>query len=111
MPNVKILTETQSDLKYAPLAKGVTNGDSHDHSGGDGAQVDHGGLGGLGDDDHGHYLNVTRHAAIDAADHGSGAAAAGNVLTADGVGGAAWAVGGGGSGLTHPQVLARTMGA
>lgn len=24
---------------YAPLAKGVTNGDSHDHSGGDGAQI------------------------------------------------------------------------
>jgi hypothetical protein len=24
---------------YAPIAKGVTNGDSHDHSGGDGAQI------------------------------------------------------------------------
>lgn len=30
----------------------VTNGDSHDHSGGDGAQIDHGGLAGLTDDDH-----------------------------------------------------------
>ena len=29
-----------SDL-YAPVGKGVTNGDSHDHSGGDGAQIDH----------------------------------------------------------------------
>jgi len=35
---------------------GVTNGDSHDHSGGDGAQIDHGGLGGLTDDDHTGYL-------------------------------------------------------
>ena len=31
---------------------GVSGGDSHDHSGGAGAQIDHGGLGGLGDDDH-----------------------------------------------------------
>ena len=41
---------------YAPIAKGVTNGDSHDHSGGDGAQIDHGGLGGLSDDDHPQYI-------------------------------------------------------
>lgn len=34
----------------------VTNGDSHDHSGGDGAQIDHGGLGGLSDDDHTQYV-------------------------------------------------------
>ncbi|MHB8123478.1 MAG: hypothetical protein ACYDG4_15145 [Desulfuromonadaceae bacterium] len=40
---------------YAVAAKGVTGGDGHDHVGGDGAQVDHGGLGGLGDDDHGQY--------------------------------------------------------
>jgi hypothetical protein len=46
---------------YAPIAKGVTNGDSHDHSGGDGAQIDHGGLAGLADDDHTQYLNTTRH--------------------------------------------------
>ena len=31
------------------LIGAVTNGDDHDHSGGDGAQVDHGSLGGLGD--------------------------------------------------------------
>lgn len=37
---------------FAVAAKGVTNGDSHDHNGGDGAQIDHGNLGGLGDDDH-----------------------------------------------------------
>jgi hypothetical protein len=32
---------------YAPIAKGVTNGDSHDHSGGDGAQIAYSGLSGL----------------------------------------------------------------
>ena len=41
---------------YAVAAKGVTNGDSHDHNGGDGAQIDHGGLAGLGDDDHTQYI-------------------------------------------------------
>lgn len=29
------------DATYAAFAKGVTNGDSHDHNGGDGAQIDH----------------------------------------------------------------------
>ena len=43
---------------YAIAAKGVTNGDSHDHVGGDGAQIDHGGLGGLADDDHTQYVMV-----------------------------------------------------
>jgi hypothetical protein len=37
----------------------VTNGDSHDHAGGDGAQIDHGGLAGLADDDHTAYLLAT----------------------------------------------------
>jgi len=41
---------------FAVAAKGVTNGDSHDHSGGDGAQIDHGNLGGLTDDDHSQYI-------------------------------------------------------
>lgn len=36
----------------------VTNKDSHDHAGGDGAQIDHGGLGGLTDDDHSQYVLV-----------------------------------------------------
>lgn len=44
----------------APAAKGVTNGDSHDHSGGDGAQIDHGSLGGRTDDDHPIYYNQAR---------------------------------------------------
>lgn len=32
---------------YAPIANGVTNGDSHDHSGGDGGQIAYSGLSGL----------------------------------------------------------------
>lgn len=32
---------------YAPVANGVTNGDSHDHSGGDGGQIAYSGLSGL----------------------------------------------------------------
>ena len=35
------------DATYAPVAKGVTNGDSHDHSGGDGAQIAYSSLSGL----------------------------------------------------------------
>jgi len=33
---------------FAPISKGVTNGDSHDHSGGDGAQIDHTTLSNIG---------------------------------------------------------------
>lgn len=39
-------TQAQANLLYAPIAKGVTNGDSHDHSGGDGAQIAYSGLSG-----------------------------------------------------------------
>lgn len=61
------------------------------NTGGGGSGVtDHGQLTGLADDDHTQYLNTARHNAIDAADHGSGAATDGYVLTADGAGGAAW---------------------
>jgi hypothetical protein len=31
--------QTAGDLRYAPIAKGVTNGDSHDHEGGDGGAL------------------------------------------------------------------------
>jgi len=51
--------DTRGDARYAPLAKGVTNGDSHDHVGGDGAQIDHGGLAGLSDNDHTQYPLIT----------------------------------------------------
>lgn len=40
------------DLVYAPIAKGVTNGDTHDHSGGDGAQIDHITLSNIGTNAH-----------------------------------------------------------
>lgn len=35
----------------------VTGGNKHDHSGGDGAQIDHGSLGGLSDNDHTQYIS------------------------------------------------------
>jgi hypothetical protein len=38
----------------------VTNGDSHDHSDGDGGTIDHGALSGKGDDDHSQYHNDSR---------------------------------------------------
>lgn len=47
--------QTAGDARYAPIANGVTNGNTHDHVGGDGAQIDHGGTGGLADDDHTQY--------------------------------------------------------
>lgn len=53
--NVSVLNVSDLDDMYAPTGEGVTNGNSHDHSGGDGAQIDHGGLGGLADDDHTQY--------------------------------------------------------
>jgi len=37
---------------YAVAAKGVTNGDSHDHNGGDGAQIDHVNLSNIGSNAH-----------------------------------------------------------
>jgi hypothetical protein len=42
----------QHDTLYAPLALGVTNGDAHDHSGGDGAQIDHENLANKGTNTH-----------------------------------------------------------
>lgn len=43
---------TQSDANFAPIANGVTNGDTHDHSGGDGAQIDHVNLDNIGANTH-----------------------------------------------------------
>ena len=46
------ILRTSLDSVYAPSAKGVTNGDSHDHAGGDGAQIDHTGLSNIGANTH-----------------------------------------------------------
>lgn len=40
------------DTRYSPLANGVTGGDTHDHSGGDGAQIDHASLYNIGSNTH-----------------------------------------------------------
>lgn len=40
-------TDARGDARYAPIAKGVTGGDSHNHDGGDGAQIAYASLSGL----------------------------------------------------------------
>ena len=37
---------------FAPISNGVTNGDSHNHNGGDGAQIDHTSLSNIGTNTH-----------------------------------------------------------
>jgi hypothetical protein len=67
------------DAAYAPIAEGVTNGDSHDHSGGDGAQIAHTSLGSVGADDH----HNRQHALGAATDHTSATLAQLNALVSD----------------------------
>jgi hypothetical protein len=50
--DARYYTETESDLRFAPIAKGVTNGDSHDHNGGDGSQINHTTLSNIGTNTH-----------------------------------------------------------
>jgi vacuolar-type H+-ATPase subunit F/Vma7 len=59
--NIKATLKSYFDSLYAPSSKGVTNGDLHDHAGGDGAQISHSTLSNLTADDHTQYLNTTRH--------------------------------------------------
>lgn len=59
--NIKATLKSYFDTLYAPTSKGVTNGDSHDHYGGDGAQISHGNLSNLDQDHHTQYLTQTRH--------------------------------------------------
>jgi hypothetical protein len=40
-------TDARGDARYAPIAKGVTGGDAHNHDGGDGAQIAYTSLSGL----------------------------------------------------------------
>lgn len=46
-PHPTYLTAADGDAAYAPISKGVTNGDSHDHSGGDGGTIAYSTLSGL----------------------------------------------------------------
>jgi hypothetical protein len=63
---------------YAPIAKGVTNGDSHDHSGGDGAQIAYSGLSGL--------PTLGTAAATAATDYATASHAHGNITNAGAIG-------------------------
>lgn len=106
------LTQAEADALYEDTGAVATHaaaGDPHtgyrlesaDHThqttGLQAGKIDHGAaLDGLADDDHTQYHTAARHASVDAADHSSGAAADGTVLTADGAGGAAWEAAAGG---------------
>jgi len=46
-PHPQYLTSAEGNAAYAPVAQGVTNGNSHDHNGGDGAQIAYSSLSGL----------------------------------------------------------------
>ena len=48
----KWVNGTLAAAGIAPAAKGVTNGDNHDHFGGDGAQIAHANLSGIGTNNH-----------------------------------------------------------
>jgi len=50
VPSEQAVRELAGTL--APAARGVTNGDGHDHSGGDGAQIDHSALANAGSNSH-----------------------------------------------------------
>lgn len=65
---------TTADGRYAPIAKGVTNGDTHDHNGGDGAQIDHVNLANKGTNTH---AQIDSHIANTSNPHSTTAAQAG----------------------------------
>lgn len=44
--------QARADAKYAATANGVTNGDAHNHSGGDGGKINHAALSNIGTNDH-----------------------------------------------------------
>lgn len=109
-PHSEYLTELEADALYSDTGHThtglVTNGDSHDHSGGDGAQIAYAGLSGLptlgtAAAENVGYFEPTL------GNPGSN----GYVLSSLTDGTRSWISAGGGSGLTHPQILARGLGA
>lgn len=70
--------DARGDARYAPIAKGVTNGDSHDHSGGDGAQISHTSLSAVGTNTH---AQIDTHIADVANPHSTTAAQVGALAT------------------------------
>lgn len=60
-PGSNSLIPSEKAVRDVFNALGVTNGNSHDHVGGDGAQIDHRYLSNLSSDDHPQYLNIARH--------------------------------------------------
>ena len=52
LANLNTYIRNNLDSVYAAISKGVTNGDTHDHSGGDGAQINHTTLSNIGTNTH-----------------------------------------------------------
>ena len=70
--------DARGDARYAPIANGVTNGDSHDHSGGDGAQIAHTALSSVGTNTH---AQIDTHLASTSNPHSTTAAQVGALAT------------------------------
>ncbi len=49
---VTLLDKATADASYSPVARGVTNGNAHDHAGGDGGQISHTSLSSKGTNTH-----------------------------------------------------------
>ena len=61
-------TQSVANSTFAPIANGVSNGNSHDHSGGDGAQINHTTLSNIGTNTH---AQIDNHISDNSNPHGS----------------------------------------